>query len=138
MLQLLDPRRQGLLPGFLGGLAAVVATQVCKAFITVRIGPELVGEAPDSLVTENLRVDAVLLEDRAHGLAVHELLVGRALEFGREVDPARYDAGNIGAFPELGELLRVQFFLGHNGFPFRLDGFEHYYTRNVPTRECPR
>ena len=88
MFQLLDPSRQGLLPGLSGGFAAVVLAKVCKTFITVRVGSELMGEAPDPLVAENLRVDPVLFEDRAHGLAVHELLVGRTLEFGRETDPA--------------------------------------------------
>ena len=138
MLQLLDPRSKGLLRGLFGWFAAVVLAKVCKAFIAVRVDPELVGKAPDSLVAEDLRGDAVLLEDGAHGSALHEQPVGFPLEFRREVDPPGDDTGDIRAVAQLGEFFRVEFFPGHSDHPFGPDRFEHYYTRNRPTRKCPR
>ena len=119
VLQLLDPRRKGLLPGLFGGFAAVVLAKVCKPFITVRVGPELVGEAPDSLVAENLWGDSMLFKDGAHGSSLHEQPVGIPLEFGREVDPSGDDAGDIRAVTQLGEFFCVEFFSGHSDHPFR-------------------
>ena len=138
VFQLLDPCRQGLLAGLFSRFTAVVPAKVCKAFIAVGVGSELVGKAPDSLVAENFRGDPVLLEDGAHGPSLHQQPVGFPLEFRREVDPSGDDADDIRTGSEFSEFFGVEFFSGHRDLPFGPDRFEHYYTRIEPTRECPR
>ena len=125
MLQLLDPSRQGLFPGLSGRLAAVVPAKVCKTFVAVSVGPELVGEGPDSLVSENLGGDAVLLEDGAHGSSFHQKPVGFALELRREADPPGDDAGDIRVVTQFSEFFCVEFFPGHSVLPFGPDRYEH-------------
>jgi hypothetical protein len=125
VLQLLDPRRKGLFPGLFRRLAAVVLAEVRKAFVAVGVGSELVGEAPDSLVAENLRGNAMLFEDGAHGPSFHQQPVGFTLELGREVDPPGDDAGDIRTVTEFSEFFCVEFFPGHSVLPFGPDRFEH-------------
>ena len=67
MFQLLYTGSQSLFFGAFSFLAAVVTTQVNKAFLTVSIGTKFLGKAPEAGITENIRIDTVLFENFTYG-----------------------------------------------------------------------
>lgn len=136
MLQLFDALREGCLPTLLGRLSRVLAAQVFKISVSVGIRPQLLREAPDAGIAEDIRIDAVFLEDAAHRLAIHELPVGHPLEFGGESDPSGDNAGNERAIAEFGDFFGIELLFCHSA-PFSPDDGEHYYSRTDTVMRCP-
>ena len=121
MLQLLDSCREGLLSGLLGGLAAILTPEICKAFLTFSFCTEFLGETPYASISKDFRVNPMQFKDFSHSFPVCHLTVSHTLEFWRKADLVANDAGNIRAAAEFRNLFCVEWFLGHSALPFSPD-----------------
>ncbi len=86
--------------------------------------------------TKNRLGRSMLFKDGPHGLAIHELLICRALEFIGKVDSPGDDTCNIRTAAEFGNFFWVEWFPAHSAFLSVLTSTEHYYTKAVPRMLC--